>query len=218
MTRGTAFHPRTSPLNERLAWVLRRATGQSFSAKPEEWWAWWNQRNEVYSSGSKPVSTIYDSETRTVVDRTSGSVPGVGISLAGSTPAPAQFECLAAGTVVWTIKGPLEIELIRVGDQVLSQDSETGELAFKPVLKTTIRPASPLVRIAAGVDTIQASGGHLFWVAGEGWIKARDLQSGQVLHGARGPVHVSFVEPGEQAQTYNLVVAVSIAWKFFRLL
>jgi hypothetical protein len=47
----------------------------------------------------------------------------------------------------------------------------------------------------------------LFWVAGEGWLKARDLKSGQTLHCATGTVQVSNVEPSEPQNTYNLVVA-----------
>jgi hypothetical protein len=71
-----------------------------------------------------------------------------------------------------------------------------GDLAFGKLLK-----------VEAGSDTFQTSGGHLFWVAGEGWKKSRELTSGQVLHTARGPLHVRSVEQGSEAQTYNLVVA-----------
>jgi hypothetical protein len=124
------------------------------------------------------------------------------------------LDCLAAGTDVWTIGGPSKIELVRVGDLVLSQHPETGELTFKPVLKTTVRPAGPLVQIRMAGETvaslgeiIETSGGHPFWVSGEGWVKARDVKSGQVLHGASGPVQVSCVDPGNTAETYNLVVA-----------
>ena len=90
---------------------------------------------------------------------------------------------------------------------MLSQDPETGELAYKPVLRTTIRPASGLVRIAAGGDMIQTSGGHPFWVSGEGWVKARDVNSGMELHGVAGTVLVQSVERMPAQQTYNLIVA-----------
>ena len=108
---------------------------------------------------------------------------------------------------MWTAKGPLAIERIRVGDLVLSQHAETGELAYKPVLRTTVRPSGKLIRIQAAGEEFQTSGGHLFWVAGEGWTKARNLQSGQILHTVAGPAYVSFVESGSEAETYNLVVA-----------
>jgi len=44
-------------------------------------------------------------------------------------------------------------------------------------------------------------------VSGTGWVKSRELQSGQILHGAAGPVHLSSVELAGEAETYNLVVA-----------
>jgi hypothetical protein len=108
---------------------------------------------------------------------------------------------------VWTAKGPLAIEQIRVGDLVLSQHAETGELAYKPVLRTTVRPSGKLIRIQAAGEELQTSGGHLFWVAGQGWTKSRNIQSGQILHTVSGPAYVSFVESGSEAETYNLVVA-----------
>ena len=101
----------------------------------------------------------------------------------------------------------MPIETIRVGDVVLSQDIESGELAYKPVLRTTIRPMERLVKIRVGNESFETSGGHLFWVSGEGWVKSRKLESGMVLHTAGGPSRVSQVEEGPTAVTYNLVVA-----------
>ena len=70
----------------------------------------------------------------------------------------------------------MAIETIKVGDRVLAQDIDTGELAYKPVLRTTVRPAKPLVRLQIGDEAIVATGGHRFWVSGEGWTKSRDLK------------------------------------------
>jgi hypothetical protein len=117
------------------------------------------------------------------------------------------FDCLVAGTPVWTIAGPTPVEQLQPGDMVLSQHPETGELAYQPVLRTTVRPRGKVIRIIAEGETIAASGGHLFWVAGEGWVKARHLEAGQELHGCDGPVGVSGVEPGDETETYNLEVA-----------
>ena len=101
----------------------------------------------------------------------------------------------------------LPIETIRAGDVVLSQDIESGELAYKPVLRTTIRPMERLIKIQVGNETFETSGGHLFWVSGQGWSRARDLESGQSLHAIDGAVPVLAVGSGDEAQTYNLVVA-----------
>ena len=186
----------TNRVNDRLAWVLKVATGENLPASPEAWWEWWNQHNEVFLAGSKPVNTIQQTSQVSIVDR-----------VASSSPAPQTHECLAAGTLIWTAKGPWEIERIRVGDLVLAQHPESGELAYKPVLRTTVRPKGQLIKLEAGGETCHASGGHLFWVSGSGWIKARELQSGQILHSANGPVHISNTELSIEAETYNLVVA-----------
>ena len=117
-------------------------------------------------------------------------------------------DCLAAGTPVWTASGLVAIEKIRVGDLVLAQAPDSGELAYKPVLKTTLRPRGPLVKVrVAGGEVFETSGGHLFWVAGEGWVKSRQLKAGQELHAAQGAVGLSQVETGRTLETHNLVVA-----------
>jgi hypothetical protein len=224
----------TNLLNDRLAWVLKTATGVNLPAQPAEWWKWWNEVNEVFVSGSKPVALLHDVERVEIEDEvpeylqqqtedkeqsedapseSSGSGGGQTesgrsslVSIRRVAP-PAPQDCLAAGTLVWTARGPLEIEQIRIGDLVLSQHPDSGELAYKPVLRTTVRPRGQLIKIEAGGESCETSGGHQFWVAGAGWVKSRDLQSGQILHGAAGPVHISNVELGAEEETYNLVVA-----------
>jgi hypothetical protein len=186
----------TRALNDRIAWVLGETTGVKLPAQPDDWWGWWNEENEVFVS-SKPVDTIVQTRGVAVADAT----PTEGENGGGSK------DCLAAGTPVWTERGPVAIEQMRAGDLVLARDVDSGELCYKPVLRTTVRPASHLVRIEAGNETFETSGGHLFWVSGEGWIKSRKLTPGMVLHTAEGPVRVSNVTAGQHAQTYNLVVA-----------
>ena len=185
----------TAVLNERLAWVLSKATGVQLPPQPEAWWNWWHERNEVFVQGSKPVKVVQTSSQVAVAD----PIP------TGS--GQQTLDCLAAGTPVWTAKGPVAIDQIRLGDLVLAQHPETGELAYKPVLRTTVRPLGKLIKIDAGGESYETSGGHLFWVSGQGWTKSRELRSGQVLHTAQGPLLVSTVEEGSHAQTYNLVVA-----------
>jgi hypothetical protein len=217
----------TSVLNDRLAGVLKTATGVDLPAQPESWWGWWNQLNEVFVPGTKPVALLHDVDRVEIEDEVpeytqqESEEPSPSRTTGGGSTqteprrrrvsnrrVPLQaLDCLAAGTPVWTAKGPLEIEQIRVGDLVLAQHPETGELAYKPVLRTTVRPAGQLIKIEAGGETCETSGGHLFWVAGEGWVKSRELQSGQILHSAAGPVHISSVSLGQEAETYNLIVA-----------
>ncbi|MBV8658658.1 MAG: Ig-like domain-containing protein, partial [Burkholderiales bacterium] len=47
--------------------------------------------------------------------------------------------CFPAGTGVWTDKGLVPIEEIKVGDMVLSKSEVTGEQAYRPVTQTFVR-------------------------------------------------------------------------------
>lgn len=223
----TEQNRQTAAMNDRLIWVLKTATGVELPAQPEAWWDWWNQVNEVFVLGTKPVALLHDVQRVEVEDEvpeyaqepseeptsqsnsrpTTQTQPRERRFSHRRVPLPARRDCLAAGTLVWTAQGPRAIETTRIGDLVLAQHPETGELAYKPVLRTTTRPPGQLITIEAGGETCQTSGGHLFWVAGEGWVRSRDLQSGQILHGASGPVHVTSVGAGTEAETYNLIVA-----------
>jgi hypothetical protein len=182
--------------NDRVCEALAIVTDQELPASPQSWWQWWNDHNEVYVSEDKPLRQAFQSDQVSLVDSTPPAVS------AGT------LDCLAAGTQVCTAAGPTAIEAIKVGDLVLSQNPETGELAYKPVLRTTVRPPGKLVKIQAGKDTIQSSGGHTFWVDGSGWVKARKLGGGARLHAVSGATTVESAEQTDVvARTYNLIVA-----------
>ena len=101
----------------------------------------------------------------------------------------------------------MPIEKVRRGDFVLSQDPDTGELAYRPVLETTVRPPSPTLRIGVGKEEIAATRGHPMWVVGEGWVMAKELKMGDRLHGVHGGVKIDYIEPGAESEAFNLVVA-----------
>ncbi len=188
-------------MNERICEALRVATAQILPSSPEAWWSWWNDENEVSLMGSKPTELAYQEQSQTYEDIQSAS---------GSSPPPGRAECFVAGTPVWTIAGPVAIESIQIGDLVLSQDPDTGELAFQPVLQTSERPPERLIKLSLATrdnDALEGSGGHPLWVAGEGWVKLRDVKSGMVLHGVDGPTLISDAVESRTEQTFNLVVA-----------
>jgi len=180
-------------LNGRVCSVLSNISDEEPSMNPDEWWEWWNEHNEVYTVGEKPTREYYEKDQVVTTESTPDN--------------RSTFECLVAGTPVWTDTGPVPIERIRLGDRVLSQDPETGELAYKPVLRTTEREPEHLVKFQLGGGSIQCSGGHPFWVSGEGWVKARYLRPGMRLHAVTGTQVIEDFEQIGYEATYNLIVA-----------
>ncbi len=120
-------------------------------------------------------------------------------------PAP-RHSCFPAGTPVVTMSGPTTIERIKIGDRVLAQNPDSGELAFKTVQQTTIRPAMPMVRIGLGAGSLQATRGHPIWVVGSGWKVAKDLKIGERLHSVDGALTIDSHEDAAPTEAYNLVV------------
>jgi hypothetical protein len=197
---------------------------------PQQWSQWWNDYNEIYVPET-PVQTAYFSEkTKTALSQptlpayVSPALPRQRPATTTTTSSPRltgplvsrasfrsnRLECLAGDTNVWTETGPVNIKDVSVGDRVLARDVETGCLALKPVLRKTIRAkenTGELVSIVADGKTISASGGHVFWVAGDGWLMARDLKAGMRLHTLKGTANIDTLGTSETQETYNLIVA-----------
>jgi hypothetical protein len=186
-----ALNERTDDLNRRVINVLAGVTGRDPSPDPPTWWQWWADFTDTQQVGAKRVVTVSEDVEE----------------LGDPTLRIRRRSCFAAGTPVWTETGQVPIESIKIGDRVLAQDVESGELTYKPVVCTTIRPRRELVRLRIGDDVISATSGHRFWVSGEGWIKARDLAPQSLVHTVTGNAPVALVEKGAAEETYNLVVA-----------
>jgi hypothetical protein len=188
------FNTRAAEVNQRIDYVLATTTGVQCQAEPRLWWEWWHNYNELSDKGDKPV---YDYRT---YDRASYTydAPNYGANYAC---------CFAVGTTVWTLTGPSPIEQVRVGDRVLAQDPETGELAYQPVLRTTTQPPSPMLRIGIGLHSLTTTVGHPLWVVGHGWRMAKSLSVGDRVHGVTGSALIDVIEEAKPAEAYNLVVA-----------
>ena len=93
-----------------------------------------------------------------------------------------------------------------MGDLVLAQHPSTGELAFRPVLQTTVGDPVPVLRISLPGETITATLGHRFWVNGQGWQMAKQLKPAMALHAVNHALDVTAIEKGEDMACHNLVV------------
>lgn len=181
----------TSELNSRICQTLNQVLDLSLPDDPDVWWTWWNAYNEVYVAGDKPTESLYESDY---------------ISVSDLPPPQRSYDCLSAGTLVTTISGLRAVDKLQSGDLVLSQHPESGELAYKAVVETTIRPSGLTIRVHCDGQTLETSGGHLFWVSGRGWVKTRDLVAGMQLHTPDGTIRINQLEDATVQKTYNLVV------------
>ncbi|ULU26767.1 polymorphic toxin-type HINT domain-containing protein [Dyella terrae] len=97
-----------------------------------------------------------------------------------------------AGTLVWTDKGLIPIEQIKVGDRVLSGPDSTGSRVHRDVVRTIPLEERAVVSLRyQGTDNLsdhvlRTGGNHAFWVDGAGWTEAQRLMSGQRLQLANG--------------------------------
>jgi hypothetical protein len=191
-----AQNAQTVAFNSAVCQLLTDVTGEAQQQSPDAWSKWWVDTDEVYVPEQKPMTMTYVP----VEHDTSVAVPMENAVMT-------HFSCLAAGTPIWTDAGPMAVEKIKVGDRVLAQDVDTGELSYKPVLHTTVRLNADLVKLDLTEEKITCSVGHRFWISGSGWMKARDIEPGMNFHGAEGTTRLRKSEPAGVGAVYNLIVA-----------
>ncbi len=187
-----SYNANAREVNAQALPVLSALTAQEATGTSEEWKGWWSdQQGYVYASQTpenKPTLTEF------VPNRAFPS-----------------HSCFGARTPVRTLDGPIPIESIQVGDQVLSQDTKTGRLSFVPVLAVFHnKPAATLkVELSGTSESVVATGIHRFWKAGQGWVMARELKPGDILRTVGGTARVGSVETQPVQPVFNLEVGPS---------
>lgn len=216
--------------NQRIAALLSDVTDEEIVGTAQGIWQWWDKWNDAASQLSKerrvqrtmlthsipryqavqevgvPEFSVpqYSEEEWASMERQRRRAATLRASGSGAFP---RGECLVAGTKVLTHRGKRDIETIRTGDLVLTRSIDTGALFWKPVIRATTRPAEPIKHIETSDDQLRCTKGHLFWVSGKGWVKARDLKPGDVLHGAKEPTVIHRITDSPAQPTFNLIVA-----------
>ena len=89
-------------------------------------------------------------------------------------------ECFIAGTLVLCRDENGEesykpIEEIEVGDMVWAYDEETGESDWKPVVRLFRNKTKEWYHVFVEGEEIICTGGHPFYVAGKGFVQAKNL-------------------------------------------
>ena len=210
-SRIDAINQSNARLNRRIETVLATVTDQKLDDDPQTWWDWWYVQNDYYQPPDKSIESYSSDYSVTqpgplTYTPITYPVPFVPPYVPPRQPGR-RSSCFVAGTSVWTTTGPMPIEKIHAGEVVLSQNYETGELAYKPVLVTTVRPEGPVLATHVGATVIKSTRGHPFWVDGIGWQMAKELKTGERLHTINGAVSIDEVTEVEPADCFNLVVA-----------
>jgi len=206
-------------LNEQVTQVLRGVTGQDQGEDPQSWTGWWlDQLGYGYKTPpSKPVPTFVENVPLAYVptgvamptQRVASGPPTTttSVQVASSPGGLISHNCFRAGTPVRTLAGPRSIESIQVGDQVLTQDVQSGALSYQPVLAVFHNRPAATLRIEFDGESIVATTIHRFWKGGQGWVMARDLKPGDSLRTLGGTAQVQNVEDDEVQPVFNLQVA-----------
>ena len=174
--------------NRKIASLLGKTTGVKLEPEPRVWRRWWQE----YLDEHPEVRAA-------LVERGGPFAASQRIHRPGSFP---------IGTVVWTSDGETPIQNVTIGDEVLSQDPETGELAYKVVAHTAHsgEVAMRFVRLGDDNASFASAPGNLVWSSGEGWRMASSLKPGTLVHGIEGSTSVSENFETRKQHTIQLVV------------
>lgn len=96
--------------------------------------------------------------------------------------------CFPKGTQLLSANGAVPIEEIAVGDLVWSWNEQTGETSLQPVTHTMTNITSEMTLLTLeGSKTLECTPDHPFYnPAKEKWMRAAELQAGDVLISADG--------------------------------
>ena len=161
-------------------------------------------------SHQEAIQNVQDSAGQIIVESMVTSAAGTFVD---SITAP---KCFVAGTMIITISGLKAIEQIQGGDLVLAANEETGEVAYKEVVRTFVNTTDEIAHVtienAEGEqETIDSTPEHPFYVEGLGWVEASSLHAGMTIwfaNGTKGTVEDISNEGLEEPVTvYNFEVA-----------
>lgn len=117
--------------------------------------------------------------------------------------------CFAAGTPVPGEYGCRAVEEFHEGDVVLMRpEHDPTAPPVKGRVISTYQNVAPIWELRVGGRVLRTTGGHPFWVRGQGWTTVVDLRPGQELRTEDGWVRVAeVVDTGLSEPVYNLEVA-----------
>ncbi|MBQ8547020.1 MAG: EndoU domain-containing protein, partial [Lachnospiraceae bacterium] len=120
-------------------------------------------------------------------------------------------QCFTGDTLVATETGLRPIEELREGDYVYAENTETGEKERKKVTDVIVTMTDSLVYVETQDGTvIRTTQNHPFYVEGEGWKAAAELESGDKVRTKEGRTEivaeVSVEKLDKPVRVYNLTI------------
>ena len=127
-----------------------------------------------------------------------------------SVEANVDTECFVSGTKVLVENGYKNIEDIQVGDYVYALDLDTNEKSLKQVTRKFEGLSNETYEIVVNGEKITTTPKHEFYVIDKGWIRAYDLEVGDVLNsfnnGHLEITDIKYVMHSDPVKVYNLTV------------
>lgn len=122
----------------------------------------------------------------------------------------ADVQCFVENTKIMTQNDLKNIQDVKIGDYIYSNNLETGKNELKKVVNVFQHETNSLVKIVFANSIVQCTLEHPFYVENIGYVEARDLVAGDKLHLFSGEsVEVELVEIltlQEAEKVYNLEV------------
>jgi hypothetical protein len=122
-------------------------------------------------------------------------------------------QCFGAGTLVVTPDGLVPIEVLALGDEVLTRSTPDEPLVERTITALHETPGKPILEIwiqedGAEPELIEVTPRHPFWVADEGWVDSDQLAPGDELSTADGDAAsvLSVASTARTATVYNLTI------------
>ncbi len=187
------FNQDVSQVNERVATALEAAVREKPGPKRQAWVKWWNDLVGTATAATPPPQDRDRERERE--------------SSQAAFEKRAMLPSFGEGTPVWTLSGLRAVEAIRAGDQILTEDTVTGALAFTPVLLIDHPPRQPVKTVAIAGAPLVVTDLERFWVAGKGWVKVLDLKPGEAVRALGGVVRLGSIENAASRPVYHVQVA-----------
>ena len=114
--------------------------------------------------------------------------------------------CFHSDTLVKTLTGDKPIRSIQIGDLVLSEDVESGELSYQPVINLMKEDSEVMSVYNIKSNRLKATNTHRIWKIGYGWIPLGESSSRDRLRLLNGTTSITGFESNVSGPVYNLIV------------